>query len=1253
MATTMSLSTNIDLSSRGHDIMMQGNNNPLDQSITPQLFTQLGRDSGDLCSHLNMVDKHLTNSGFPFIPHSQYSLPSQLTSNSHLINTPNQSNYFTQSTHLSAAACVGMLQQQHHNQQNHNQHHQSSELKRDDYEMLGMSTDPTNQFGLVRSWIAQQQQQQNHLQHNSSDCTVSSAEQPNFLQQQQNVSSHSHNCFMSQSQNNNYYQILPISPISGGNLNNTINTRNNSSGGVVSAYSAVAAVHQLTQMSHQVVGAINNHQHNSSSNDNENNSASYLFDSSTGSIINSHASFNNRGLPNQVNSGTRYAHSTPGMEVAWARFEKQPPNNLRKSNFFHFIIALYDQNRHPIEVERAAFIDFVEKDKEPEGEKTNNGIHYRIRLLFSNGVQQDQDLYIRLVDSSTKQPIAYEGQDKNPEMCRVLLTHEVMCSRCCERKSCGNRNETPSDPVILDRHFLKFFMKCNQNCLKNAGNPRDMRRFQVAISSTHAIERKLLCISDNMFVHNNSKHGRRIRRTDSTDGAYSTISPVIKALSPNEGWVTGGETITVIGENFFPGLQIVFGSTAVWGELITPHALRVSTPPRHLSGVVEVTLAFKNKTFCKNNPGRFAYIAMTDPTIEYGFQRLCKIIPRHPGDPERLPREIILKRAADLAEALYTMPSRGMGFRSPPALPTQPPSSSSSVIFCTGREQQQLTNSSRNLDGRCTPASKFSPTDDNNRNTHSRNISLRPHVPPVETESMNSFLALTAHSAINFYPYGTPPTGSLNVPSLEINENRDSLVLHDPRIIHKTFYSTDAKDLKSSSQCTTTGVTTHLMRPNSDSTSVINDDVISMSQNSPGSGGVSSSGMESIQSDINCLDNVNNYSPRNSQNNEVDSSPNIGCHRDQTHPHSNRQSNLHQPHHREFCENNKNDDNDNGNTHTNDNESRLLIEGKKIKISNIYTTSSHHHQHHHPLKRLRCDWLVEEKNSDEGKRQQMCKNKLTTDTPQTIPRNIAPFLKHINDEVNCTTNTTSEVNSSSSSINCVDKQEMSSCFSSVLNNSYTSHANMLNPSDRLLKSVHSNENCEYNEHVVQTSNNISQSICPQTTSYSKFNKLPSGCENKDRQHTPLSKLNSRLHGGNLVSINDGKTTDISLWSGSYNLQPGQQTSASLIYSADSYISHNVEPNFSLCSTTESPLLSSAISMSSSLPTTVPTNSILKTNSLQSSREYYLHLLTRSEMNEASRSNGQINSHLSHSVALPTSSPSSTCIQGSKDKVITF
>ena len=30
--------------------------------------------------------------------------------------------------------------------------------------------------------------------------------------------------------------------------------------------------------------------------------------------------------------------------------------------------------------------------------------------------------------------------------------------------------------------------------------------------------------------------------------------------------------------------------------------------------------------------------ALTEPTIDYGFQRLMKLVPRHPGDPERLPK---------------------------------------------------------------------------------------------------------------------------------------------------------------------------------------------------------------------------------------------------------------------------------------------------------------------------------------------------------------------------------------------------------------------------------------------------------------------------------------------------------------------------------------------------------------------------------------------------------------------------------------
>ncbi|TKS72585.1 Transcription factor COE1 [Collichthys lucidus] len=166
-----------------------------------------------------------------------------------------------------------------------------------------------------------------------------------------------------------------------------------------------------------------------------------------------------------------------GVGLARAHFEKQPPSNLRKSNFFHFVLALYDRQGQPVEIERTTFVDFVEKEKETTGEKTNNGIHYRLQLLYSNGIRTEQDLYVRLIDSMTKQAIVYEGQDKNPEMCRVLLdprdhvqeTLEIRNliwlskppvlrdsrNRCCDKKSCGNRNETPSDPVIIDSLNLR------------------------------------------------------------------------------------------------------------------------------------------------------------------------------------------------------------------------------------------------------------------------------------------------------------------------------------------------------------------------------------------------------------------------------------------------------------------------------------------------------------------------------------------------------------------------------------------------------------------------------------------------------------------------------------------------------------------------------------------------------------------------------------------------------------------------------
>ncbi|OXB59338.1 hypothetical protein ASZ78_011683, partial [Callipepla squamata] len=191
--------------------------------------------------------------------------------------------------------------------------------------------------------------------------------------------------------------------------------------------------------------------------------------------------------------------------------------------------------------------------------------------------------------------------------------------------------------LYFHRFFLKFFLKCNQNCLKNAGNPRDMRRFQVVVSTTVNVDGHVLAVSDNMFVHNNSKHGRRARRLDPSEGTapsylenvqYDVVreleylhvksvryvfikltafvtqksctflllcfawfvigkevssqkrrgikvlifclvqaaTPCIKAISPSEGWTTGGATVIIIGDNFFDGLQVVFGTMLVWSE---------------------------------------------------------------------------------------------------------------------------------------------------------------------------------------------------------------------------------------------------------------------------------------------------------------------------------------------------------------------------------------------------------------------------------------------------------------------------------------------------------------------------------------------------------------------------------------------------------------------------------------------------------------------------------------------------------------
>ena len=84
---------------------------------------------------------------------------------------------------------------------------------------------------------------------------------------------------------------------------------------------------------------------------------------------------------------------------------------------------------------------------------------------------------------------------------------------------------------------------------------------QIAIATNPDMENPL-GISSNMFVHNNSKHGRRTSSKMKLDPME--IPPVIKAMIPSEGWTSGGSQVIIIGDNFFDGLQVIFGNCLVW-----------------------------------------------------------------------------------------------------------------------------------------------------------------------------------------------------------------------------------------------------------------------------------------------------------------------------------------------------------------------------------------------------------------------------------------------------------------------------------------------------------------------------------------------------------------------------------------------------------------------------------------------------------------------------------------------------------------
>lgn len=69
---------------------------------------------------------------------------------------------------------------------------------------------------------------------------------------------------------------------------------------------------------------------------------------------------------------------------------------------------------------------------------------------------------------------------------------------------------------------------------------------------------------------------------------FCAATPCIKAISPSEGWTTGGAMVIIIGDNFFDGLQVVFGTMLVWSEVGTAAPLPLSWANFPFLGLIPV-----------------------------------------------------------------------------------------------------------------------------------------------------------------------------------------------------------------------------------------------------------------------------------------------------------------------------------------------------------------------------------------------------------------------------------------------------------------------------------------------------------------------------------------------------------------------------------------------------------------------------------------------------------------------------------------
>ena len=175
-----------------------------------------------------------------------------------------------------------------------------------------------------------------------------------------------------------------------------------------------------------------------------------------------------------------------------------------------------------------------------------------------------------------------------------------------------------------------------------------------------------------------SRPGSPISGRNSFSGAEQTLSavdmqpmnqmtrrapPLIHKLVPGEGSVTGGTEVTLLGNGFYQGLEVMFGdteatTTTFWGE----KCLNCIAPPALQPGTVTVVFKHEHRNYVQQSPqARPMLFTYTDDRELEMFRLALRTIGKHMSLPTDDPYSAAQQLLQSSQQSLWGAPSGYMG----------------------------------------------------------------------------------------------------------------------------------------------------------------------------------------------------------------------------------------------------------------------------------------------------------------------------------------------------------------------------------------------------------------------------------------------------------------------------------------------------------------------------------------------------------------------------------------------------------------